>query len=71
MDQLRQDDVLGGVEIGQQMVELIDEAEGIAAHPGAAVIVERRGFDPPMRIDPAEAAFEQADRLEQGRLARA
>ena len=47
VDQLRQDDILARVEVGQQMVELIDEAQCVAAHPGAAIIVERRGLDCP------------------------
>ena len=52
-DQLRQDDILGRVEIGQQMVELIDEAELVAAHRGAPVA--RRAAPPPspaIRIEP-------------------
>ena len=69
-DQLRQDDVLGRAEVGQQMVELVDEAELVAPHRGPGVGVER--FDPlPVDCDrAAEPAFEQPDRLEHGRLAR-
>ena len=53
------------------MVELVDEAEQVAAQPRAAVVVELGGFlaaDPDRALEPA---LEQADRLEQGRLARA
>jgi hypothetical protein len=55
MDQLRQHDILGRVEIGQEMVELIDEAQRIAAHRGAAVGIEPGGFLAGlMRIDPSK-----------------
>ena len=53
------------------MVELVDEAEQVAAQAGAAVVVELGGFlagEPDRAFEPA---FEQPDRLEQGRLARA
>ena len=69
-DQLRQQDILGGVEIGQQMVELIDKAEHVAAKIGALVIVEARGFLAADQDRAFEPALEQPDRLEQRRLAR-
>ena len=70
-DQLGNDDVLRRREIRQQMMELVDEAQRVAAQPGAAVIVEAGRFLA-MDADRAfEAAFEETDRLEQGRLARA
>ena len=54
VDELRQHDILDRVEIGQQMVELVDEAERVAAQRGAAVVVERRAPPAPsMRIDPS------------------
>ena len=70
-DELRQDDILPRVELGQQMVELVDEAEQLAAEPGTPFVVEPRSL---MAIQPdgaGEASFEQADRLEHGRFARA
>ena len=71
VDELRQDDVLGRVEIGQQMVELVDEAEPVAADRGAPGGVELRRFLAGDADRALEPALEQADRLEQGRLARA
>jgi hypothetical protein len=71
MDQLRDDDILLGAEIGEEVVELIDEAQRIAAEAGAPVIVEPGGFLALDRDRAFEAAFEQPDRLEQGRLSRA
>ena len=70
VDQLRQDDILARVEIGQQMMELIDEAEASRRSRVRPVVVELRRFlarDPDRAF---EAALEQADRLQQGRLAR-
>ena len=69
-DHLRQHDILARVEIGQQVVELVDEAQGVAAQRGAPVIVEARGFLAGDTDRAFEPAFEQPDRLEQGRLAR-
>jgi hypothetical protein len=42
LDELRQHDIFRRVEIGQQVVELIDEAELIAAHPSAPGRIELR-----------------------------
>ncbi len=72
VDQLRQHDILDRVEIGQQMVELIDEAEPVAARPRCGRAVEQlRGFLAGDADRAVEPALEQADRLQQGRLARA
>ena len=70
-DELRQHDILDRVEIGQQMVELVDEAERVAAHavrPSSSSVGRLLAGD----LDrAAEAALEQADRLQHGRFARA
>ena len=71
MDDLRHDHILGGVEIGQQMVELIDEAQRIAAQLRAAFVVEARGLASGEPDRAFESALEEPDRLEQGGLARA
>ena len=71
VDQLRDDHILGGAEIGQQMVELVDEAQCLAADAGAGAIGQIGrffAFDADRAFEPA---LEQPDRLEQGRLARA
>ena len=71
VDELGQHDVLERVEIGQQVVELVHEAQRFAPQPRAALVVEAGRFlarDPDRAL---EAAFEQAHRLEQRRLARA
>src|SRR5687768_9811925 len=71
MNDLRQQHILQRVEVREQMVELIDEPERIAAERGAAVIVQRRRFptrDPDRAFKPS---LEQPDRLQEGRLARA
>src|SRR5687767_15970807 len=52
------------------MVELVDEPHRVAAKRGAAIIVEARRLLTGDTDRTLEAAFEQADRLEQGRLAR-
>src|SRR4029079_2388270 len=67
---LRKDDILDCVELGQQVVELVDEAEQVAAEARAALVVEFGGFLALEADRALETAFEQADRLEQGRLAR-
>jgi len=69
VDKLGQHDILGRVEIGEEMMELIDEAESIAAQAGAAVIVEPRGFLADDADRAFEAAFQKPHRLEQGRFA--
>ena len=70
VDQLRQNDVLDRVEIGQQMVELVDEAKAVTAHERAAMRVELRGFGARDADRSLEPAFEQTDRLQQRRFAR-
>src|SRR5687767_15722936 len=52
-------------------MELIDEAERFAAKLGAGVIVELRSFAPGDSDRALESAFKEADRLKQGRFARA
>ena len=47
VDDVRQHDVLARVEVGQQMVELVDEAERVAAQLACAL--RRRGSPPPGR----------------------
>src|SRR5262245_18998891 len=71
MDDLRQENILKRVEVGKQMVELINETERVTAQGGAAVIVERRGFLAGDADRALEPAFEQADGLQKRRLARA
>jgi hypothetical protein len=44
VDELRQDDVLDSVEFRQEVMELVDEAQEIAANPGSAIVVEVRSF---------------------------
>src|SRR5687768_9692369 len=51
-------------------MELIDEAQRLAPKLGARVIVELRSFAPREADRALEPAFEQPDRLQQGRLAR-
>src|SRR4051794_15653314 len=71
MDELRKHDILDRIELGEQVVELVDEPEQVAAQARAAVVVELGGF---LTLEPDrafEAAFEKADRLEHRRLARA
>ncbi len=68
-DQLRQDHVFQRIEIGQQVMELIDEANVFAAQGGAPAGRLIGRFDPGNPDGTAKAAFEQADRLQHGRLA--
>ena len=69
-DKLGQDDILARIEIGEQVMELIDEAEMIAAQHGARARVRFFRRMTPNNDLAAEAPLEQADRLEQRRLAR-
>jgi hypothetical protein len=71
VDELRQDDVLRRVEIGQQMMELIDEAEPVAPHRGAPCGIELCRLFAHDADRAVEPALQQAHRLKQGRLARA
>ena len=52
------------------MMELVDEAEQFAPQPGPAVIVEPRSFLAAKPDRALEAALEQADSLQERRLAR-
>ena len=70
-DQLRDDHILDRGEIGEQMVELVDEAEPLAPRPRAAGLVEIGGLLAPDPDRALEAALEQPHRLQQGGLARA
>ena len=58
--QLRQNDVFDGVEFGQQVVELVDEAEQFAAQARAAVVVELGRFLAGKLDRALEPALEQA-----------
>src|SRR6185295_359008 len=69
--ELRDDHILQRAELRQQVMELIDEAEQVAAQAGSAVVVELCGFLPLELDRPGEAPFKQSDGLEQGRFARA
>ena len=54
VDQLRQDDILDRVEIGQQMVELVDEAERVAAqHRCGRAASSFAASSPAIRIEPS------------------
>src|SRR5206468_3625953 len=69
--QLRKHNIFGRVELRKQMMELIDETEEVAPEPRPVVIVQLGGLltlQPDRALEPA---FEQADRLKQGRLTRA
>ena len=57
-DQLGKDDILARIEIRQQVVELIDKAERVAAKLGAPVIVECRRLAAVDPDRPLETAFE-------------
>ena len=60
------------VEVGQQVMELVDEAERVAAQARCGRHRRASAASSPGDPDRAlEAALEQADRLQQGRLARA
>ena len=70
VDQLGQDDILACIEVGQEVMKLIDEAERVTAEVGPRIGVERGGFDTGNADRAFEPAFQQADRLKQSRLAR-
>src|SRR4029450_12007496 len=70
MDDLRQKHILQRVEVGQQVMELVDKAEGVAAKRGAAIIVERRSLPSGNADGALESPFQQAHGLEQRRFAR-
>ena len=69
MDDQRQQHIFKRIEVGQQVMELINEAQRIAAQGGAAVIVERRCLAPGNADRAFEAALEQANRLQERRFA--
>ncbi len=54
--QLRDDDVLERGEIGEEMMELVDEAQCVPAHPGSVAVAKLRHF---LAGDP-DRAFEAA-----------
>src|SRR3954452_6116112 len=66
--QLRQDDVLDRVELREQVVELVDEAEKLAPEACAAFIVQARRLFSRETDGAFEAALEQADGLKQRRF---
>ena len=62
-------DVFGGIEIGQQLVALEDEAEILPPQPGDIVRVERRHVLALEAVGAAPFAIEAADDVHQRRLA--
>jgi hypothetical protein len=68
--QLRQDHVFQRIEIGQQVMELVDEAQVFAAQHGTGMRIRLLGRVAGYQDLPAEPAFEQPDRLQQCRLSR-
>ena len=68
---MRQDDIFQRGEIGEEVVELVDEAELFAAHCRAAFVGQCFSGHAIDRDMPFEAAFEQADGLQQRRFTRA
>jgi len=71
MHQLRQHDILDRVELRQEMMELVDEAQEVAAEARAAIVVEVGSLFTAQPDRPFEASFEQTDRLEKRRFSRA
>ena len=63
-NELRENNILDRVEFGQQVVELIDEAEKLAAQSRAPVVVKAGRFLAVEPDRPLEAALEQSDRLQ-------
>src|SRR5438270_1937576 len=64
-NELRENNILDRVEFGQQVVELIDEAEKLPAQSRAPVVVKAGRFLAVEADRPLEAALEQSDRLQQ------
>src|SRR5206468_707406 len=62
-------DVLDRVELGQEVVKLVDEAKEKAADPSAALVVELRSFLAVQEDRTGEAALEKPHRLKQRRFA--
>ena len=69
-DELWQHHILDGIELGQQVMELIHEAEELAPEPRSSVIVEPRCFLAAQPDRALKAPLEQANRLEEGGFAR-
>src|SRR4029453_18341349 len=67
--QLRQHHVLLGGEVGQQVVELVDEAEVVPTQGGAFAGGQRASVDAGDLDLATEPALEQPDRLQHRRLA--
>ncbi len=68
-DQLRKDDILSRIELGKQVMELIDETQRLAPKLRASVIVQLRRLPALHSNRTLKAALEQAYRLQKGRLA--
>ena len=68
--ELREHHILARIEVREEMVELVHEAEMIAAQARACIGVGFLCRIPGNHDLTAEAAFQQADRLQQRRLAR-
>src|SRR5689334_992946 len=70
LDQLRQNDVLDRIKFGQQVVELVNEAEQLPAKASAPVVVELGRFLA-LELDRAlKSALQQSNGLKQCRFAR-
>ena len=67
---LRQRDVLERRELRQQVVELVDEADGVAPQPRARRVVERGAARPSSRTVPRVGGVEQPRDMQERRLAR-
>src|SRR5215211_7400002 len=68
--ELRKDHVLRRIELRQQVMELVDEAEKLPPQAGTALVIELARFLACEADRTLEATLEQTDRLQQGRLAR-
>jgi len=69
-DELGEDDILYRVELGQQVMKLVDETEEVPAQARSSVVAEL-GCLLALELDRTfETALEQSDGLQKGRLAR-
>jgi hypothetical protein len=69
-DHLRQGDIIERGELRQQVVGLVDEADGGQAYAGALSVRELGAVAAPRsRMRPAVGMFQQAGRMQQRRLA--
>ena len=68
-DHLGEDDVLQRGELAQQMVELVDEADGVAADGGARRVGEGAGVAAVDQDGAGVGAFQQAGEVQQGGFA--